>query len=70
MDNDGGTKYKTSYREMQTAHGHLDNSMRLRLCGSFELALRGHDESEGSDNPGIFRGLVDFVASLTPLMEC
>lgn len=36
----------------------------VKFCGAFELALRGHDESESSDNPGIFRGLVDFVASL------
>ncbi|XP_062268110.1 zinc finger MYM-type protein 1-like [Platichthys flesus] len=36
----------------------------IKFCGAFELALRGHDESESSDNPGIFRGLVDVVASL------
>ena len=36
----------------------------MKFCGAFELALRGHDESESSVNPGIFRGLVDFVASL------
>ncbi|KAK0131414.1 Zinc finger MYM-type protein 1 [Merluccius polli] len=36
----------------------------VKFCGAFEVALRGHDESESSDNPGIFRGLVDFVASL------
>ncbi len=34
----------------------------VKFCGAFELALRGHDESKSSDNPGIFRGLVDFVA--------
>lgn len=28
------------------------------------MALRGHDESERSVNPGIFCGLEDFVASL------
>ncbi|XP_051808999.1 zinc finger MYM-type protein 1-like isoform X2 [Acanthochromis polyacanthus] len=36
----------------------------IKFCGAFELALRGHDESESSENPGVFRGLVDFVASL------
>ncbi|XP_078533623.1 zinc finger MYM-type protein 1-like [Lissotriton helveticus] len=41
----------------------------IRFCGAFELALRGHDESEGSTNPGIFMGLVDLVASLDKEME-
>jgi hypothetical protein len=27
------------------------------------LALRGHDESEQSEYPGIFRGLIDFVSN-------
>ncbi|XP_072375763.1 zinc finger MYM-type protein 1-like, partial [Diabrotica undecimpunctata] len=30
----------------------------------FELALRGHDETQTSDNPGIFRGLINFTAEL------
>lgn len=41
----------------------------VKFCGAFELALRGHDESDCSDNPGIFRGLVDFVASLDSVLE-
>ncbi|KAM4628575.1 zinc finger MYM-type protein 1-like [Polymixia lowei] len=41
----------------------------VKFCGAFELALRGHDESESSENPGIFRGLVDFVASLDGVLE-
>ncbi|RXN07835.1 zinc finger MYM-type 1-like protein [Labeo rohita] len=41
----------------------------VKFCGAFELALRGHDESEGSDNLGIFRGLVDFVASLDGVLK-
>ncbi len=42
----------------------------VKFCGAFELALRGHDdETESSDNPGIFRGLVDFVASLDNVLE-
>ena len=36
----------------------------VRFCGSFELALRGRDESDMSSNPGIFRGLIDFSAEL------
>ena len=36
----------------------------IKFCGAFELALRGHDETEDSDNPGIFRGLIDFTAAL------
>lgn len=36
----------------------------VKFCGAFEFVLSGHDESESSDNPGIFRGLEDFVASL------
>ncbi|XP_073479697.1 zinc finger MYM-type protein 1-like [Aquarana catesbeiana] len=34
-----------------------------------KLALRGHNESESSDNPGIFHGLVDFVASLNGILK-
>ncbi|XP_040195568.1 uncharacterized protein LOC120928571 [Rana temporaria] len=41
----------------------------VKFCGAFELALRGHDESERSENPGIFRGLVDFVASLDGVLK-
>ena len=36
----------------------------MKFCGAFELALRGHDESEHSDNPGIFLGLVDLISSI------
>lgn len=36
----------------------------VRFCGAFELALRGHDESASSSNPGVFRGLIDFSAEL------
>lgn len=35
----------------------------LRLCGSLEASLRGHDESEDSENRGVFRTLIDFMAS-------
>ena len=36
----------------------------INFCGKFELALRGHDESPESNNAGIFRGRIDFVAVL------
>ena len=36
----------------------------ILFCGAFELALRGHDESESSENIGIFRELVNFSAAL------
>ena len=35
----------------------------IKFCGAFELALRGHDESGDSENPGIFLGLVDLISS-------
>jgi hypothetical protein len=36
----------------------------VKFCGAFELALRGHDESEQADNPGIFCGLIDFASGI------
>uniref|UniRef100_H3BEE8 HAT C-terminal dimerisation domain-containing protein n=1 Tax=Latimeria chalumnae TaxID=7897 RepID=H3BEE8_LATCH len=42
---------------------------RVQFCGAFELALRGHDETESSLNPGVFRGLVDLVSSIDSAME-
>ena len=36
----------------------------IKFCGKFELALRGRDESKDSDNPGIYRGLIDLMAEL------
>ncbi|CAH1971560.1 unnamed protein product [Acanthoscelides obtectus] len=35
-----------------------------RFCGAFELALRGHDEKENSENRGIFKELVNFSTEL------
>lgn len=32
----------------------------IKFCGAFELALRGHNEKSDSENPGIFRGLINF----------
>ena len=36
----------------------------VKFCGAFELALRGHNESDPSENPGIFRALIDLMASI------
>lgn len=38
----------------------------VKFCGAFELALRGYDDAIPSEteNPGVFRGLVDFVSEL------
>ncbi|XP_039648866.1 zinc finger MYM-type protein 1-like [Perca fluviatilis] len=54
------------HNEEVTKHRHILSTIidRVKFCGAFELALRGHDESESSDNPGMFRGWVDFAASL------
>ncbi|KAJ1097163.1 hypothetical protein NDU88_002289 [Pleurodeles waltl] len=41
----------------------------VKFCGAFELALQGHDETVESLNPGVFRGLVDFVSSVDSVME-
>ena len=36
----------------------------VKVSCPFELAARGHDENERSEDPGVFRGLMDFVALL------
>lgn len=36
----------------------------IKFCGAFELALRGHDESADSNNPGVFKVLPNFSAKL------
>ena len=41
----------------------------IKLCGKFELPLRGHDEKEGSNNPGVFRGLIEYTCSLDSSLE-
>lgn len=41
----------------------------IKFCGAFELALRGHNETESSENPGIFRGLINFVAELDSIFK-
>ena len=34
----------------------------VKFCGKYELPLRGHDESSSSHNPGVFRGLINFIS--------
>ncbi|XP_025417992.1 zinc finger MYM-type protein 1-like [Sipha flava] len=37
---------------------------------SFELALRGYDEKLNSENPGVFRGLINFSSELDSVLKC
>uniref|UniRef100_A0A8D0HC97 Uncharacterized protein n=1 Tax=Sphenodon punctatus TaxID=8508 RepID=A0A8D0HC97_SPHPU len=41
----------------------------MRFCGGFELALRGHDETENSLNPGVFRGRLNLMATIDKAVE-
>ena len=34
----------------------------MKFCGKYELPLKGHDESSTSHNPGVFRGLINFIS--------
>ncbi|CAH1115557.1 unnamed protein product [Psylliodes chrysocephalus] len=36
----------------------------IKFCGAFQLTLRGHDESNSSENPEIFRELINVSAEL------
>lgn len=38
----------------------------IKFCGNFEIPLRGHDETDDSVNPGVFRGLINFASKLDP----
>lgn len=42
--------------------------MCIKFCGAFELALRGHDEKQSSDNPCIYVGLINFAAELDSIL--
>ena len=68
----------TAYRRNIVAHNKHVKQNRyvlsiiincIHFCGVFELALRGHDESKESNNPGIFRGLIDFSAELDTVLK-
>lgn len=41
----------------------------IHFCRAFELALSGHDETEPSNNPDVFRGLAYFVTSLDTITQ-
>lgn len=36
----------------------------IKLCGKLELPLRGHDETASSQNPGVFKALLEYSANL------
>ncbi|XP_076049468.1 zinc finger MYM-type protein 1-like [Oratosquilla oratoria] len=38
----------------------------IKICRHFELPLRGHDETDDSANPGVFRGLINHASQLDP----
>ena len=41
----------------------------IKFCGKFKLPLRGNDESTGSANPGVFRGLLDLVCEFDSALK-
>jgi hypothetical protein len=41
----------------------------IKFCAAFELALRGHDEGVESNNPGIFRGLINLIAEVDDILK-
>ncbi|KAJ8043332.1 hypothetical protein HOLleu_10367 [Holothuria leucospilota] len=43
--------------------------LSAEMTKAFELALRGHDETDDSENPGVFLGLVNFTASLDSVLS-
>nr|CAI5848911.1 unnamed protein product [Callosobruchus analis] len=45
----------------------LFNNVQKNL-GAVELALRAHDETSTSDNPGIYVGVVNFTAEISALL--
>nr|CAI5831313.1 unnamed protein product [Callosobruchus analis]CAI5832160.1 unnamed protein product [Callosobruchus analis] len=42
--------------------------MCIKLCEAFQLALRAHDETSTSNNPGIYIGLLNFTAEIDTLL--
>ncbi|XP_060845267.1 zinc finger MYM-type protein 1-like [Rhopalosiphum padi] len=69
------SKIKTHEKSMT----HINSQLNLKLLGkqdirqqlsTFELALRGHDEKSNSENPGVFRGLINFSSELDSVLKC
>lgn len=65
------TQLNSAYRQSLIKHNEQVDKNRyilniiincLRFCGKLELALRGHDETNESENKGVFRELIDFTA--------
>lgn len=40
------------------------NYRLYKICGAFELTVRGHNQTEESNNSGVFCGLINFSADL------
>lgn len=67
------TQLSAAYRQTIVAHNEQVDKNRyvlniiincIRFCGALELALRGHNESDDSENRGVFRELIDFSSHL------
>ena len=74
MANHMDSAYKQSInKHNETVHKNRDALSKIiniiKFCGKYELPLRGHDEKEGSENPGVFRGLVEYTCSLDSSFE-
>jgi predicted SnoaL-like aldol condensation-catalyzing enzyme len=70
-DNSAYRKSIKDYNEQVTKNRYILNRIIecVKFCGAFELALRGHDESDLSANPGIFRGLLDLMAEVDTIFK-
>nr|CAH7738482.1 unnamed protein product [Callosobruchus chinensis] len=67
------SQLSSAYRESIILHNNKVEKNRhilkriiscVKFCSAFDLALRGHDESEFSENQGIFKELINFTAEL------
>lgn len=62
------TQLNSAYRDALIKHNQQVDKNQIinciRFCGAFELALRGHDNKDNSENRGIFKELVNFSAKL------
>lgn len=60
-------KHKDAVKQNRYILGRLIDC--IKFCGAFELALRGHDERVDSQNPGIFKGLVNLMAEIDTTLK-
>nr|CAH7751221.1 unnamed protein product [Callosobruchus chinensis] len=66
------SQLSSAYRESIILHNKVEKNRHIlkriiscvKFCSAFDLALRGHDESEFSENQGIFKELINFTAEL------